>query len=712
MALDIGTLVAKIKVDDGDFDRKTDSWSTKGAAIGSAFGNVAADAISQASSMLSDFVGEAINASDATQKFEKTLEFAGLDTSTIDALRKSTQAYADETVYNLGDIQSITATLASNGVKDYDTLAMSLGNMNAVAGGNAETFGRVGSVLTQTAGAGKLTTENWNQLSEAIPGASKKLQDALLGAGAYTGNFREAMEKGEITAEEFNAAIMQVGTDPVAVEAAKSVETFEGSAGNAAAAIQGKLVAALDMIKPAITTVVNGFAEFITNIEAWLPVIAGVAGVILVAMAPAIWAAVTATWAFTAALLANPLTWVALAIGALVAGIVWLVMNWDTAVVWITEVWGGFLSWVTDVVDGFMAWWNGMWEGFASWIGQVWEGFTTWVSDVWQGFLDWAITTVDDFNAYWQGVWDAIGKWIQDVWKGFTSWVTAVFTGFISWVTGIVNGFNSWWNKTWQGVGDFIRSLWTGFTNFLTSVWNGFISWIIGIVNGFNNWWNTTWQNIGAFVRGLWDGFVNYIRGVWSGFIGWVSAVINAFVGTWNAVWNRVGSIIQNVWNNVIGFFNGIPGAINSILSGAGNWLYSIGRDIIQGLWNGLKSIWTSVSNWFQNTFGGIIDTVAGIFGIMSPSRVFREFGQYIGMGLIQGLEEYEDPIDAEFRRMTTVPAIKMPYNPKPGTPDAPEVGNFRGAPFHYHAAERQSLSSEEALLEVLGGPRSPFGGK
>ena len=123
-------------------------------------------------------------------------------------------------MYSLSDIQSITAQLASNGIQGPDALAESLGNLNAIAGGNAETFGRVGSVLTQTAGAGKLTTENWNQLAEAIPGASGALQDALLQAGAYTGNFRDAMAAGEITAEEFNAAIMQVGTDPIAVEAA------------------------------------------------------------------------------------------------------------------------------------------------------------------------------------------------------------------------------------------------------------------------------------------------------------------------------------------------------------------------------------------------------------------------------------------------------------------------------------------------------------
>ena len=145
--------------------------------------------------------------------------------------------YADKTVYGLGDIQNITAQLASNNVANYDKLAEAAGNLNAVAGGNAETFKSVGMVLTQTAGQGKLTTENWNQLSDAIAGASGPLQEQMLKNGAYTGNFRDAMQKGEITAEEFNQAIMQLGMTDVAKEAATSSQTIEGAWGNLQAAL-------------------------------------------------------------------------------------------------------------------------------------------------------------------------------------------------------------------------------------------------------------------------------------------------------------------------------------------------------------------------------------------------------------------------------------------------------------------------------------------
>ncbi|HFD1610636.1 TPA: tape measure protein [Enterococcus faecium] len=126
-----------------------------------------------------------------------------------------------------------TAQLAANGVKDFDGLTQAIGNVNAVSGGNSDTFKSVAMAMTQTVGAGKLTTENFNQIADAIPGASGKIQQALKEMGAYTdGDFREAMANGEISAEELNEAFMQLGMTDVAKKAAGSTDTIEGAVGN------------------------------------------------------------------------------------------------------------------------------------------------------------------------------------------------------------------------------------------------------------------------------------------------------------------------------------------------------------------------------------------------------------------------------------------------------------------------------------------------
>lgn len=231
--------------------------------LGSFAGNVLSDLFGNAVSMVQELAGAGIDAADSLTKFESTMDFAGFDSKTIQDTKKAMQDYASRTVYDLETVANTTAQLGANGVENFEALTEAAGNLNAVAGGNADTFGSVAMVLTQTAGAGKLTTENWNQLTDAIPGASGVLQKAMLDAGAYTGNFREAMENGEISAEEFNDAIMELGQSDAAVQAAQSVSTVEGSVGNLEAAITDFFTAA--MTQGGGMEILTGFTNTLTT---------------------------------------------------------------------------------------------------------------------------------------------------------------------------------------------------------------------------------------------------------------------------------------------------------------------------------------------------------------------------------------------------------------------------------------------------------------
>lgn len=240
---------------------------------GSFIGNVLADAFSAITSELGNLGGEALNASDSLTKFESTMDFAGFDSGTIAEVSSAMQDYAARTVYDLETVANTTAQLGANGVANFEQLTEAAGNLNAVAGGNADTFKSVAMVLTQTAGAGKLTTENWNQLADAIPGASGVLQQAMLENGAYVGNFREAMEDGEITADEFNQAIMQLGFTDAAVQASESTATIEGALGNLKANVVDFITAALtegggmELLTDTINNISKAFQDLTANID-------------------------------------------------------------------------------------------------------------------------------------------------------------------------------------------------------------------------------------------------------------------------------------------------------------------------------------------------------------------------------------------------------------------------------------------------------------
>lgn len=231
-----------------------------------AVAGLAQTAIQGVVSSLSGMTDEVMNTSDAIEKFQSTMNFAGKTKEETEEATKLFKKYADDTVYDLNDITNTGAQLAANGINSYKELAIAAGNLNAVAGGNADTFKSVGMVLTQTAGAGKLTTENWNQMADAIPGASGKLQEALKNMNAYTGDFRDAMADGQISAEEFLKAIQDLGSTDAAEEAARSTKTFEGAIGNLEATVTTGMTNVLDAFgKEKVTGTITKFGDFVAK---------------------------------------------------------------------------------------------------------------------------------------------------------------------------------------------------------------------------------------------------------------------------------------------------------------------------------------------------------------------------------------------------------------------------------------------------------------
>lgn len=236
-----------------------------------AIAGMASNAIQSVTSSVMGLSGEVLATSDSLEKFESTMNFAGKSKKETEEASKYFKTYADKTVYELQDVANTGAQLASNGIEKYKEITIASGNLNAVAGGNKETFKSLGMVLTQTAGAGKLTTENWNQLADAIPGASGKLQEALSKNGAFVGNFREAMENGEISSEEFLTAIEQLGNNKGAEKAAKSTKTFEGAFGSLKSTVVNGMNDMVGVVgKENITKTITGFGDAVKNVFDYL----------------------------------------------------------------------------------------------------------------------------------------------------------------------------------------------------------------------------------------------------------------------------------------------------------------------------------------------------------------------------------------------------------------------------------------------------------
>ena len=493
--------------------------TTKAAAFGSAIGGLAVKGVTALWDTVKGFASDVVNMSDSTDKFMNTMSFAGIDTKAVQAAAKETRKYADDTVYGLDDIQNTTAQLAANGIGNYMELTEAAGNLNAVAGGNADTFKSVAMMLTQTAGAGKLTTENWNQLTDAIPGASGKLQEALLKNGAYTGNFRDAMAKGEITADEFNQALLDLGMTDVAKQAATSTSTIEGAMGNLEAAVVGGLTDAFNLFKPAVTGGINAASTAVTSLAT-----TGVQGL------QTFFGQVKDTGAFTA--LQTAAQSAGGGLQSLWTGIM-AVVNAMTGGQPAGTSFGNVLNAVATAAQTVGGWL----KTAGDWISRNTELVTPLVAAVGGAVTAiTAVTTAMRIAAVAQALLNAVMAanpimlvitLIAALVAGLTYFFActntgkAVWSSFTNFIAGCVSGILGWFS----GLGSSIGGAFNNAANSAKNTWNGVVSWFRGIpgtIGGFFSGAGTLLYNAGASII---SGFLNGLKSMWSNVTGWISGI-------------------------------------------------------------------------------------------------------------------------------------------------------------------------------------------
>lgn len=621
-----------------------------------ALANLAGNVIQSAISGIQNLAGEAIDSSDSLKKFESTMSFAGYDDSQIQTARDAMKDYADKTVYDLETISNTTAQLAANGIQDYTGLTEAAGNLNAVAGGNADTFQSVAMVLTQTAGAGKLTTENWNQLSDAIPGASGKIQEALLKNGAYTGNFRDAMEKGQITADEFNQAIMDLGFTDAAQEAATSTDTFEGAMGNMEAAVTDGLMQIYDAIgSENVTGFISGISDAVSEIVPyikdaiqWLkdnlptiaPLLATIAaglGALMVAqqieqMVQAFRKWKTATEGLTiaqrilnAVQLSSPIGLVLAGVTALVAG---LVVLWTTNEGFrnaVTAAWQGIRDFVGGAVQSVI----GFFSNLGTTISQLPQMFSDWLNSAIATVAGWVSNmAAQAASAGSQFVSNVVG-FVQNLPYNIGYLLGTVIGSVISWVGQMASNAASAGSQFVSNAVNFIQQLPGRVASFLSNVIGNVAGWASNMASNASRAGSQFIGNVINFVSQLPGRIAGSLADVIGRLAGWAGEMASA--GADGA---------RRMFDAVVGGISGLPGRVASIGSG-----------IVSGIWDGISGAAGWLAGKVSSFASGILDGMKNALGIHSPSRLFRDqVGKYIAQGIGVGFTDEMKSVTADMQ--------------------------------------------------------------
>lgn len=655
--------------------RKLDGLKDKLGSLKSAFSfgavaGLAHNAISSVVSGVQGLVGEAVNASDSLMKFSKTMEFANFGKSQIESSKKEMKDYADKTVYGLEEILNTTAQLASNGIPNYTELTKAAGNLNAVAGGSSDTFKSVAMMLTQTAGAGKLTTENWNQLADAIPGASGLLQDAMLKNGAYTGNFRDAMAQGQITSDEFNQAIVQLGMNDGAVKAATSTDTLSGSWEQMKSTVINGLQSIIEKIgvenitgfintlstkiEEAMPSIANfmgklgEFAKWIADNRESLTWLVGIIGGITLAIkglavASAIFGAIS--------VVAGGLV---VALGALVGALVVAYTKSETFRNIVNAAFTAVKNVVMGVVDKLVEYYRMLW-GVLQWL---WEKIKEWASWIGNKFIEMKNSVVNTVKNMWNSVKNFFSNGVGDTWNKVVGWVKNIFNK----ATELKNKVSDVIGNLWNGIKDTFRrgidTVFNWFSELPTKMKNAIIGGKNAIVDAFKSIFNAALKAIGKPVNAIIHGaswvleklgadkleewkVPQYAKGTPNGGHPGGPMMVNDGRGAEAVITPNGQAFIPRGRNVVLNAPKGthvLTAEETAYMTGnkAPRYRYAKGTGFFGNLWNNVKGFAGDVGNKLKDVVGDVWDFVT------DPGALARKVLN--GLGVLEGLVKY--PLD------------------------------------------------------------------
>lgn len=552
----------------------TDEAGGKAKVFGAAFaGAFSATAIINFAGKVAEFSGKAV------ESFSKLEDATAAAEVVFGASMGKIQQQAQNAATDLGmsqaqviDAANTFGTFGKSAGLSGDALADFSVKMTQTAADMASFKGTTPEEAIQAVGAAlRGETEPIRKYGVLLDDASLKAQAMKMGLIASTKEGLTPQQK--VLAAQ--ALILRQTTDAqgdfsrTSDSTANTQKRLTAETENLTAKIGGQLAPSFTMARQVILQAMQGLSGaldwVIANGQQMVPILAGLGTALLIVLAPAIWAAVSATWAWTVALLANPITWIVLGIAALVAAIVWLVMNWDTATAWITQVWGAFVAWLGGVWDAIVA---GV-MGFGAQIG-----------------------------AFFTGLWDSIVQTAQNVWNGIVAFFQGVLVTLAAVIMGPLVMLALWIIANWDRIQALSIQVWDAIVQFFASVPDRIMAWLNALAQlpatlggWFMGVFNAAKDKFGQVVA-----FIGTIPDlIWKGLVALADLHIKAavwFLGVLNAAKDKFGELVTWV--------EGVPGKITSALGDLGTLLVKSGKNLVDGFLDGIKAAWDKLVDWVK----------------------------------------------------------------------------------------------------------------
>lgn len=346
----------------------------------------------------------------------------------------------------------------------------------------------------------------------------------------------------------------------------------------------------MDIVKSALAGALAGFLAFkaITTIQS-----------IITGFKSALLAVKGAVLAFNAAIAANPLGALVVAITAVVGALVWFFTQTETG----KQIWSAFVDFVVGLWNGLVEFFSGLWATISEGAINLWNGAV----EIWNSVIEGI-----------KNAWNGIVEFFVALWEGISSTATAAWTTITETVMAIVQPFIDVFMSIWNGMKDGLGQIFEGIKTIFSGAWEliksivmGAVLFIIDLVTldftKMGEDLGLIWESIKSAVSMIWDGICTYFSGIISTIIGYFTGAFEGLKTFLSGIWDSIKETAVAMWNAIC---QAILGIIDAFVASA-KALWEGFKSFMSGLWEGIKStaigMWEGIKSGLGSIFDGIV---------------------------------------------------------------------------------------------------------
>lgn len=346
----------------------------------------------------------------------------------------------------------------------------------------------------------------------------------------------------------------------------------------------------MDIVKSALAGALAGFLAFkaITTIQS-----------IITGFKSALLAVKGAVLAFNAAIAANPLEALVVAITAVVGALVWFFTQTETG----KQIWSAFVDFVVGLWNGLVEFFSGLWTTISEGAINLWNGAV----EVWNSVIEGI-----------KNAWNGIVEFFVGLWEGISSTATAAWTTITETVIAIVQPFIDVFMSIWNGLKDGLGQIFEGIKMVFSGAWETIKSIVMGAVLFIIDLVTLDFNKLGEDLGLIWESIKSAISMVWDGICSYFSGIVSTIIGFFTGAFEGLKTFLSGIWDSIketaIAMWNAICKAILDIIDAfvvSAKALWEGFKSFLSGLWEGIKSTAIDIWGGIKSGLGSIFDGIA-----------------------------------------------------------------------------------------------------